>query len=251
MAWLPVQDTPGSNTVNSTTSGTTLSCTAFGSAVTIGNIVVVFLWGGNGANAQPSSISVTDNGATPNTYTKLFLEPGKSIGSGWCAIFAGAISSNPLSGNLIPKVTVGDSSTLLNICASEFSGGTATTDGTAIGANASTTTAPKPGSMSTSVAGSLLLACMADDSGSNPDTITTPSGYTSTGKQTNGASQQCGNGCWQILTGTVTGNNPAWNSQPGWSACQAALQVASGGVTDTPQPTLIAYQELHPACWQE
>jgi hypothetical protein len=71
VAWVNVQNNPSSGTL-ATAAATSLSIGAFGSAVTVGNFVVVWAMGGaGGGTINPGQITCSDNAATPNTYTQL------------------------------------------------------------------------------------------------------------------------------------------------------------------------------------
>lgn len=232
MGWAHIQDTPGSNNVNATGSGTTQALTAFGSAVTLGDQVIVWAWGTSGSAIVAANVTCSDNGATPNSYTQLiFAVQGTNK---WVAIFeAATITSNPNSGNLVPTVT-SSVTTGLNACGSEFSGGSSATDGSNSAVSGSPGTAPAPGNITTTSSADLLLTIFTDASGLNPETITSPGSYTSTGIQTNGSSFDCGQGMWWIPNAIVTNNNPTWTlgDSVNWSAAQIALK-AGGGIFDS------------------
>lgn len=238
MSWAHIQDTPGSNAVNATGSGTSQALTAFASAVTIGDQVLVFAWGTSAATIVAANITCTDNGSTPNTYTQLAVQINAGGGARpWCAIFGATITHNPSSGNLVVTIKTASVTSGINGCASEFSGGSLTTDGSSTNSN-SGSTGPNPGNITTTVASDLLLAIFTDSSGLNPETITGPGGYTSIGIQKNGSSFDCGNGIYEIPGSIVTNNNPTWTlgDSVGWAAAQVALKAAA--TTANPPPAL-------------
>lgn len=244
MSVVHVQDTPGSNNVNATGSGTSQALTAFGSAVAIGDDVIVFAWGTSAATIVAGNISCTDNATTPNSYSQLVIQINAGGGARpWCVIFGASITSNPGSGNLVPTISTGSVTSGINGCGSEFSGLTLNTDGSSTNSN-SGSTGPNPGNMTTTLAGDLLLAIFTDSSGLNPETITGPGGYTSVGIQKNGSSFDCGNGIYEIPGAIVTNNNPTWTlgDTVGWAAAQVALKAAGGGML---QPQQAHYRTRH------
>lgn len=237
-AWSHVQDTPGSNAVASG-SGSPLNLGAFGSPVTINDFVVVFTWGGGSSAPTAGQITCSDNGATPNSYTQLIFK-NQAASNCYACIFVAQITSNPSSGNLNPKVSNAAGSAFIVACAAEFSGGTTTTDGSSSNSNTNNVNnIPSCGTMTTTVANDLGLACAGMDQGANLSSITDPSGYTHVGETTSSA-VMAGSGVYNIFSGTVTNNNPTWtfagassSTTEGWAAVQAALEppaAAGGGV---------------------
>jgi hypothetical protein len=222
MSWAFIQRAPGGTFgsdvgANSGGTGISQSSGAFGSPAAVGNHVVVWAFGGV---TTLTTATCTDNAATPNTYTRVAFN--NSNGK-WGAVFVAPVLSNPASGNLNPTVTIGatDNSDSA-VCAAEFSGGGTTTDQAAVGTGG-TTGAPAPGTMTTTNADCLVLACMANASGANPTTVTTPAGFTNAGCENNGAGFDVGQGVYQVLSGTGT-TNPAWDSGAvSWQAIQVAL----------------------------
>jgi hypothetical protein len=253
MAWTHVQDTPGGNATANTASGTSLNLGAFGSAVTLNNFVVVWFHAEGGANTI-ATISVTDNGSTPNTYTQLVAL--KVTDSGGFAvvgsIYLAKITHNPSAGNLNPQVNTSISASLLMGCAAEFSGGSSTTDGSST--NSSTTNwTPSCGNMTTTNSGDLLLAEMSTGVSTGTASWTDPTSYTSVGKQTNASSFDIMQGLYRIPGTTVTNNNPTWNSfsptNQGGVAVQVALQPPSsfvGGDDDGVGFSVVAYKHRLP-----
>jgi hypothetical protein len=76
---------------------------------------------------------------------------------------------------------------------------------------------------------------MANDGSGNPTTVTTPSGWTSVGKQTNGASFEVGDAIYQIAPASPV--NPTWNTATvKWTASQFALLAASTPAAYVPRP---------------
>jgi hypothetical protein len=237
MAWTHVADSPGAGGVASA-SAATLNIGAFGSAVTIGDFVVVWCWGGNSTNPPTAGqVTCSDNGATPNTYTQIAFK-GQGTVDTCAAIFVAQITSNPASGNINPKVSVAGAGQFIVGCAARFAGGTTTTDGSSSNSSLnSTNNAPTAGNMTTAVADGLLLAVFGLDQTSNLTSIADPTGYTLVGKTTSEA-VCAGAGHYKIASGTVTNNNPAWtvvgadtSATDGWAAAQAALQPAAAGDT--------------------
>lgn len=226
MSWSHVQDAPGSNGTANSGSASSLSTGAFGSQPATGSYVIVFVSGWS-SSATPT-VTCTDNAATPNTYTQLILKAGTTSqysGYAFVALFVATINSLPVSGNLNPKVSLAPTGAL-TLSASNFSGGSTTTDGSS--GNAGNATTPTAGSITTTNAGDLLLAVVSVNDGMS---ATPPTNYTAAGTDT--ATNQPGQGCWRIPGTTVTGNDPQWsgnsdNSQ--WAAAQAALQPPSTAV---------------------
>jgi hypothetical protein len=224
----------------SAASAASVAVGAFGSPVTLNDFVVVWCWGGNNTNPPTSGqVTCSDNGATPNTYTQIAFKGLTSADTAnhcFSAIFVAQITSNPSSGNINPTISVAGASQFVVGCAAEFSGGTTTTDGSSNNGNSnSVNNAPTAGNISTAVANDLLLATFGMDQPANLTSITIPGSYTNVGKTTS-ETVMAGSGDYQIVSGTVTNNNPAWtlvgaNTQTGslWTAVQAALQPAAGG----------------------
>lgn len=237
--WAHVQDSPGANGVASATAAS-LNVGAFGSAVTLNDFVVVWSWGGGSTAPVAANLTCSDNGATPNTYNRLIFKD-LTLGSlnPYAVIFAAKITSNPSSGNLNPKVSNAATGSFIVCCASEFSGGSLTADGTSSNSNTNNlSNAPTCGNMTTTVANDLLLACLGFEQGPDLTGMTDPTNYTSTGR-TLSETLEAGSGVWRIVSGTVTNNNPAWtltgassNGTDGWAAAQAALQPAVSGDTE-------------------
>src|SRR5215469_5608772 len=183
MTWSHVQDAPGGNAVGAGGS-TSQAAGAFASPAALGDFVVVGAWGNPGAGQASAGVTCSDNATTPNTYTQVkFAQQGTS--HAWVALFAAKVTSNPSSGNLDVTVSATGANSGLQVCAAEFSGGSLTTDGSSSTTNAGSAS-PAPGPMTTTTPGDLLLAAFTDNSSANPETMTDPSGYSSTGRQTNG-----------------------------------------------------------------
>jgi hypothetical protein len=85
-------------------------------------------------------------------------------------------------------------------------------------------TSASPGQMTTATATDIVFAVMASDSGANPASVTSPSGWTSIFKETDGADYEVGEAVYQITS--ATGNfNPTWTVPSGpWVAGQVAYK---------------------------
>lgn len=219
MSWNLVQFTPGTiSGSDSATIGTAipLPVGAFPNPVTIGNVVIVFVW--TDGNASRASV----NDSERNTYLRLAFQRDTTAtpSHGWVGIFGSIITTNPTSGNLNPQVVVGGNCGNMAICAAEFSGGTLDIDGISSALGNSNT--PAPGSITTTVADDLILT--VEMNGTTFYLNSTPTGFTDIG--INSASAPIGNGGYQIATGIVTNSNPQWlvNGNENWIAAQVALK---------------------------
>src|SRR5262249_53224820 len=105
-------------------------------------------------------------------------------------------------------------------------GGSTTLDGSAVGKTGSSSTSPDTGNISTSVSNDLLVAGIAIVNQSV--SITAPTNFTAAGKDTVNTP---GQGCYRILSGTVTNLDPTWTlgSAQNWAAGVAAIQPGGGG----------------------
>lgn len=240
MGWAHTQDTPGSNAVASNSSATSLGCGAFGSPNTIGNFIVVFVWGNMSSSAwNATNVTCSDNATTPNTYNNLVSRSIGALPQG-VGIYLAQINHLPSSGNLNPTVSLAQTGVIV-CCASEFSGGSSTTDGSNTNfLSASTGTSATPAAMTTTNAGDLLLWAFTNDTSSTSATITPVSpltNYTSVGKEVNGSSVDVGNGLYWLPGATETNINPACTiNATHWACVQVAL--APGAATSHISPAI-------------
>lgn len=208
-------------TLGTTTAGTSQSSGAFAASPTAGNYVVVWTWGWESAAITASAVTCADN-ATGNTYTRAAFQIAPA--GGWSALFYAKVVGTV--GSFTPTVSVAGGH-VIEACAAEFSGvaPSSPADGAAVGTTG-TTGAPAPGSM-TFTAGDLIVAVMQDDF-SAAATVTTPTGFTSVQKDTDGVSHEVGEGVYALAPSSPT--NPTWNSigATGWGASQLALKAAPG-----------------------
>lgn len=204
----------------------------FGTNPTVGNYLVAWAWGWSSSHQATPAFSDTGSNSwtvPTNAYQQIAADL-------WCIAGYTKVATSGSSFR-ITITTTGWTSGAIMVVASEFSGVASASplDGSAVGTTG-TTGAPAPGSLSFT-SGDLLVAVMANDGSGNPTTVTTPSGWTSVGKQTNGASFEVGDAIYQIAPASPV--NPTWNSSTvKWSASQFALKSATTGATVSPASML-------------
>jgi len=214
-----IQDAGFGETANG--GGTSQSTQAFGLTPLAGDAIVVWTWGWASSALTGAKVSCTDTGN--NSYTQYAFEDGGSSKGNWSCIFVCADITSAAQFTDSVKLS-GVSNCIIAVAASEFSG-VAGVETSAI--RSGTTAAPSVG-LTTSNAGDLLCAVM---SGNNlvQATVTTPSGWTQTAVETNGAVYQVGQAIYQ--SGSSAGAYTAkWNKigTTSWGTGMVALEGYSG-----------------------
>jgi hypothetical protein len=199
-AWVQSQ---GPNAGGSVSSASGLQGSAFGSSVTVGNVILVGIidWDGLGGGLN----SVTDNKG--NTYTQ---KGSKQDGSGNST--AQIWSTTVTTGGTGLQITVKPSnSASVTFSAAEFSGLTTSLDGAGGSNAASYGTTPDAGTASTTNADDVLFAVL-NAASTNNQTLTEPTGFTSAGVQnsTNSGAFEPGDISYDVVEATQTNLDPTW-----------------------------------------
>lgn len=210
---------------NTGSSETTVTSSGFSFAPTIGNYIVATAWG----SGTVSVASTTFTDSSSNTWTPIkftLYNPGSGEYM-WVAMAIAKVVSTATG--LTVKITANVANEWgISVAASEFSGLSGSLDGLAISATGSNTS-PAPGNLNFTP-GDLIIAAAMDGDSSNPATFTTPSGWISMAKNTNG-NDNVGDFIYAINL-----SNPTWVCKSGaWVAMQVALlPTSTGGVPVAP-----------------
>lgn len=210
------------------TAGAVAEVTAtFASGPTAGNAVVVCCWG-NAVGANPTCSDNQGNvysrrvsaGTASNDFVAVFDCDSVTYHGGAFTVTLGTGGSTNFAVNVV----------LAEVSGMQTSG---QPDVTAVSATGDTTSA-KPGSITTATATDIVFAVMASNSGDNPASVTSPSGWTSLFKDTNGASDEVGEAVYQVESSTGT-FDPTWTvPSQNWAACQVAYKGTGGGGAGQP-----------------
>jgi len=232
MGWVHYQDF----SLGHVSSGTSVNTGNGASQSMVGNWITVFIWGTNALSL--ATLLVTDNAQTTNKYT--FLKSSSSnIQSPtiWCVVYEAQISSLPVSGNLVITVQSGVSG-VLDVCASEWSGGRGSKVIDTQSSQSDLTGNPATGTIITGTLDGLILATCVSQDGQNPGTITVPNLFTSVASELNGSSFKMGNACYYVTSGSGINSNGSWTFDSGaFGRAYAALQVTLSLKSLPPQPT--------------
>jgi hypothetical protein len=210
-------------------SGTTVSTGAFAANPSVGDYVVAWAWGYSGTTlAVAANVTCADN-IGGNAYTQVGFQSVVRDASNryWVAMFHAKVAAT--GANFAPAITTSIAGSGLQVCAAEFSGvaATAPADGAAVSASAPgpSSSSPAPGSKSFA-AGDVVCAVMVNAMFVSPQTVTTPSGFTSVQKETDGVNFLVGEGVYAVAPTSPT--NPTWNAvADAWAASQFALLAAA------------------------
>ena len=113
MSWAHISGQSAHGQGNSTTNGASAT---FGNASTVGNAVIVAF---SAYIATPGAVTITDNGATPNTYT--LLAGPEITGSLHIWVYGAVITSLPVSGNIQVSCSLANGNNYGTCCIDEYS----------------------------------------------------------------------------------------------------------------------------------
>jgi hypothetical protein len=217
-----------------TSDGTSQSTQRFATTPATGDTIVVWAWGWTDAAVTAGEVTATDTGG--NAYAQYgFEDGGKSNGNWSCVFVATGITG---AANFLDTVKLtGVPNGNVEVVASEFSG-VGGVDATAVGSG---TTAAPAVQVTTSNPNDLLCAVMAADNTTNPATVTTPAGWTSTAVVTDGNSYEVGQALYRIVSSTKT-YTAQWNNigTTAWGTGAVALKASTtngGSLSGTPTTT--------------
>lgn len=203
--------------------GTSTSVT-LGAAAASGNFLIAFISAFRGAGVRTVSSIATTN----TTWTKL---AGTTNGGLSVEIWKGVVAGGS-SGTAVTITMSGASSTLaVNI--SEFTGVTATLDGTAA-TNTGSSTAPTTGALTTASTFDLILACGGYANGTAPTAL--PGGnyenlvFVGNGSA-NGVQANYISGDYPPTTATLGAQSASWTiTSAVWVSCIVALQLTAASI---------------------
>jgi hypothetical protein len=223
--WEHMQDAPGNDAMAHLVGGATQVVMPLAQVPEIGEHVFVFV--SLYANVDLSFVRASDN--VPNTYNLLLS--GNRPGAATFGLFGARVNAQPTGTGLTVKVdTQSLANTFVSTCVTVHSGGSTASDGSSTNSGFATTTTPlaDPGPVSTNDPRDLLLGILALTSGLNPATVTTPSQFTSVGKETDGVDFECADAAYYIPGTTLLSFDPLWTvSLTDWLAGQIALKLTS------------------------
>lgn len=193
---------------------------SFASPITAGNTVIVLVWGTHGGVLLTHNVT-DDKG---NTYTEDILTKD-ALNNEFAAIYR---SSNVVGAGT--TVTFHSSSnSILEVTAIEVSGlDNNAPKGTS--SNQQTSTSPAPGNLT---AGNIMVAAFSNTDNSGTASVTTPGGFSSIYKETNGSGFFVGESVYEITTFAI---GPVWTtSNFPWAAVAATYGAAAGGAVSPAQ----------------
>lgn len=219
------------NPVNTATgqNGAAQSLSVTPTTPTVGNYLVVCVWGFGTGTAVPTA---SDTGS--NSYTQDEFQPTDTNNCGFVAVWHAKVASTAGSPFKV-TIDVGDgggSGDAVNVVVYEIAGDPSTQPDVAGSKHsAASGSSVQPGSVTPVTSGDFAVAVFAADE-AGASSWTSPGGYTSSLKATSGAGNEVGEILYQNLSGT-SAVNPSFSSiSPSTvplAAAQALYRPTAGG----------------------
>jgi hypothetical protein len=187
---------------------TSVTPAAFSGQPSSGSTVFVLVWGWSGSNGQPNGC--TDNQSPSNTYVRDQVVRDLTNHT-FCALYR-ATNVTVNTAGFLPTVTT-DALATIECCAVEVQGldNASPLDKTHTASGNSAN--PAPGSVTPAWLNEYVAALHAADVGNTTATITTPTGFTARGTETDNTTWQEGEAADRIITDGST-QNPQWTINP-------------------------------------
>jgi hypothetical protein len=200
---------------------------AFGTPPTVGNTIVAWAWGWQGATHNQTP-AFSDTGG--NAYTVPAGAYQHLAADLWAILGFAPVANTGASFKVTTTQPSSTTSNSIMVVAVEFSGVAATDplDGAAVGTAPGTTAQTfAPGDLDLT-AGSLVAAILSADIAGNPANLTSPSLWSSAARVLDGVTFEVGEALYQLDPATPT--NPTWTTTAAatvWAAIQFALLAES------------------------